>query len=75
MDYDRILDTSGLSCPVPLLKITREIKKIEVNQVLKLISTDPGCTSNIPIWCSRHKHNLLNSTTENDKLVFYVRRN
>lgn len=75
MDFDRILDTTGLTCPIPLLKLTKEIKLVGVGEVLKLISTDPGCESNVPIWCKRHKHELLNAIIEDNKLIFIIRRN
>ncbi len=75
MEYDHLLDTTGKACPVPLLELTKEIKKVEHGKILKIISTDPGCKSNVPIWCRRHKQELISSIITSDRLVFYIRKN
>ena len=41
-DFDKELDTSGLNCPLPIIKAKKEINTMEVGQVLHVISTDPG---------------------------------
>ena len=41
-DFDKELDTSGLNCPLPIIKAKKEINTMESGQVLHVISTDPG---------------------------------
>ena len=38
----KTLDTSGLSCPMPVVKTKKALKELEINDVLEMISTDPG---------------------------------
>jgi TusA-related sulfurtransferase len=40
--FDRELDTSGLKCPMPVVKARKEVRTLEPGQVLKVISTDRG---------------------------------
>jgi tRNA 2-thiouridine synthesizing protein A len=41
-DFDKELDTSGLNCPLPIIKAKKEINTMETGQILHVISTDPG---------------------------------
>mgnify|MGYP001441598383 CR=1 FL=1 len=41
-EYDKELDTSGLNCPLPIIKAKKEINLMETGQILHVISTDPG---------------------------------
>ena len=40
-EYDKELDTSGLNCPLPIIKAKKEINLMETGQILHVISTDP----------------------------------
>lgn len=44
------LDARGLSCPMPILKSRIAIRDLEKNQVLEILTTDPGSIDNIPKW-------------------------
>ena len=41
-DFDKELDTSGLNCPLPIIKAKKEINSMEDGQTLHVISTAPG---------------------------------
>ncbi|MHA2085171.1 MAG: sulfurtransferase TusA family protein [Candidatus Thorarchaeota archaeon] len=65
-DYDisREFDASGLRCPMPILKAKKEIKEVEIGQILKVIATDIGTK----------KNEILELVEESDKLVWYIKR-
>lgn len=46
----KILDCKGLACPMPIVKISQEIAKIAVGDVLEVHTTDPGSVSDLPAW-------------------------
>jgi tRNA 2-thiouridine synthesizing protein A len=71
---DQTLDCSGLSCPMPILKLARKIKEIEEGQVLELIATDPGSKTDVPAWCEKTGNEFLESTEENGAYKYYIRR-
>jgi tRNA 2-thiouridine synthesizing protein A len=71
---DHVLDCKGLSCPLPIVKTAKEIKTIEVGQVLELLATDPGVEPDMNAWTRRTKHELLKIDKEGDVFHVFVRR-
>ncbi|MCA9963949.1 MAG: sulfurtransferase TusA family protein [Anaerolineales bacterium] len=71
---DKVLDCSGMLCPVPVVKTSKAIKQIEVGQVLKMIATDPGAPPDMVAWAKNTRHELLDSHQEGDKFIFFLRR-
>ena len=57
--FDVELDCRGLSCPMPILKLTKAMKKLDSGKVLKMIGSDPGSKQDVPDWCKRKGHELL----------------
>ncbi|MHA2175829.1 MAG: sulfurtransferase TusA family protein [Candidatus Hodarchaeales archaeon] len=47
---NKTLDARGLACPTPILKSRKTIKKMKKNQVLEILTTDPGSKADIPAW-------------------------
>lgn len=71
---DQVLDCSGLSCPMPVIKTKKAVDGLQVGQVLKMIATDPGSTSDITAWTSKTGHALLESGQEAGKFVFFIKK-
>jgi len=60
-EVHKTLDARGLSCPMPILQSMKEIKKIEINQVLEILTTDPGSLTDIPRWARATGQELIDS--------------
>lgn len=71
---DQTLDCKGLSCPMPILKLAKGIKTIEVGRVLELLATDPGSKEDVPAWCEKTGNELLESGEEGGVYKYYIRR-
>jgi len=71
---DQILDCSGLSCPIPVVKTSKAIKKMDVGQVLQMIATDHGAPADMEAWTRQTGHEMLQSYKENGKYVFFFRK-
>ena len=71
---DQVLDCSGLLCPMPVVKTTRAIKKLQVGQVLKMIATDPGAPPDMAAWSRQTGNEILAQTEEDGKFIFYIKR-
>ncbi len=71
---DEVLDTSGMLCPLPVIKTSKAIKTLEVGQVLKMISTDPGSPPDMDAWSRQTGHEMLDSHREGDKYIFFFRK-
>lgn len=71
---DKVLDCSGMLCPMPVIKTSKAIREVGVGQILKMIATDAGAPSDMEAWSRQTGHALLESTQEEGKFVFYLRR-
>lgn len=71
---DRLLDCKGMQCPLPILKTKMMIDSMESDQILKMISTDPGSINDMAAWSRSTGHELLESITDNGEFVFFVRK-
>lgn len=71
---DLVVDCSGMLCPIPVVKTAKGIKEIEVGQVLKMISTDPGAPPDMEAWSDQTGHEMLASSHEDDKYIFFFKR-
>ena len=55
----RTLDTSGLLCPIPIVKTAVEVKGLADGDVLLVIATDAGIAVDMPMWCKAMGHEHL----------------
>jgi tRNA 2-thiouridine synthesizing protein A len=68
------LDTSGLLCPYPLVKTRVALRKLKAGDILRVISTDPASQIDFKVFTETSAHELLESTQENGKFVFLIRK-
>jgi tRNA 2-thiouridine synthesizing protein A len=71
---DQTLDCSGLSCPMPILKLAKGIKNIDIGQVLEMLATDPGSKTDVPAWCEKTGNEFIESAEEKGTYKYYIRR-
>ena len=71
---DDVLDCTGMACPLPVVKTSQAIKKIERGQVLELLATDPGVEPDMKAWSSRTGNELLSIGREGDVFHVLIRR-
>ena len=66
--HDKELDTSGLNCPMPVVKARKEVRSLEPGQVLKVISTDRGSLKDFQGWAKvDRKVELLGQETAGEE--------
>ncbi|MCL7452251.1 MAG: sulfurtransferase TusA family protein [Anaerolineae bacterium] len=71
---EKTLDATGLKCPMPVVKTSKEIKSISVGAVLEVLATDPGSMADIMAWTKSTGNELLKSAKDGDVFKFYIRR-
>jgi tRNA 2-thiouridine synthesizing protein A len=74
---DRMLDTSGLSCPIPIIRLNEEVKRMKKGELLEVIASDIGTRYDIPSWCDRTGNELVlqqYSEKEGVKLRYLIRK-
>ncbi len=53
------VDVIGSLCPLPILSAIRAMRRLEPGQRLELVGDDPGIAEDIPIWCKKNGHLLV----------------
>lgn len=53
------LDVKGLFCPLPILFAAKEMRKLQPGDRLEVLGDDPGIREDMPVWCERAGHRLL----------------
>ena len=58
------LDVLGLFCPLPILLAAREMKRLQPGDLLEVFGDDPGILEDMPVWCERAGHRLVEMEDE-----------
>ena len=74
MTVDQTLDCKGLSCPMPIIKLSKTLKKMKSGQVLEMFGTDPGSKTDVPAWCEKTGNIFLEAKEDNGTFIFYIKK-
>ena len=53
------LDTRGLFCPMPIIKLAELVKTLKPGARVEILSDDLGIQEDLPAWCKSHGHSLV----------------
>lgn len=53
------VDARGSACPGPLLEAKKGIGKVQVGQILEILSNDSGTRVDIPAWAGKVGHEYM----------------
>ena len=71
---DKVLDLSGLSCPLPVVMTSETVRKMKEGEILKVISTDPGFERDIWSWAKQSGNILLKTEKVDGKTIAYIKK-
>lgn len=71
---DLYLDSKNLLCPMPIIRLTQAIKRINVGQTILTETTDPGSQYDIEAWARQTGHDLLSTGQEGKVFQFLIRK-
>jgi tRNA 2-thiouridine synthesizing protein A len=71
LQSDQILDTRGLTCPMPLLKTKKALKGMQASQILEVLGDDPGSKNDIPGWAAKKNNEFLGMTDTDEGYTRY----
>ena len=63
-----------MPCPMPVVKVSKGIKEVEVGQVIEAISSDPGSLADFPAWAKTSGNEILETVQEDGLIKFYIKR-
>jgi tRNA 2-thiouridine synthesizing protein A len=70
----KILDASGLACPMPVVRTRQAIDELMPGEVLEVISTDRGSLQDIPAWAESTGNALLEHREEDGRFTFLIEK-
>ena len=73
-DVRQELDTSGLKCPLPVLKAKKALRGMDTGDTLRVISTDPSSAVDFIDYCDNTGNELLESTLEDGSYIYVIRK-
>ena len=71
---EKVMDLKGLPCPMPVVKVSKGIKEVEVGQVIEAHSTDPGSLTDFPAWARTSGNEILKTEEDGDVIKFFIKR-
>jgi tRNA 2-thiouridine synthesizing protein A len=74
MFIDKKIDTSGLNCPLPILKAKKALNEMSSGQVLQVVATDPGAWRDFEAFARQTGNDLLMQEQNGDRFVFALKR-
>ncbi len=74
MDPQKVLDTRGLNCPLPILKAKKALADMVSGELLKVVSTDPGSVRDFQAFARQTGNELVEQTSAASEFVHVLRR-
>lgn len=74
MSSTKTVDARNTYCPGPLMELIMHMKQASVGDVLELLSTDKGTATDVPQWCKKSGHELLESQQVGDTWHIKIRK-
>ena len=69
--YSIVIDTRGLRCPLPVLKVQKDIKTLAFNQIALVIADDPLASVDLGHFCDQNNYSLVEIVEQGAKNAQY----
>lgn len=70
----KVLDLKGLACPMPVVKVSKGIKEVQVGEIVHAITTDPGSLTDFPAWARTSGNEIVDTRQSGDEINFFIKR-
>lgn len=75
IECDLEVDTVGLHCPLPLLRLKKALAEINSGQLIKLVATDPAAHLDIGVYSEQSGHVIIEFLKQDSgEQVFYIKK-
>jgi tRNA 2-thiouridine synthesizing protein A len=71
---DQELDTSGLMCPLPLLRLKKALAGMGSGQIVRVRATDPASVLDFGVYLEQTGHDLLEYAIDAGAHLFLIRK-
>lgn len=74
LQADTVVDVTGLTCPMPIVKLKKAMETLESGHVLELQVTDKGALNDLPAWSKNAGHTILKTEQDATVIKFWIRK-
>jgi TusA-related sulfurtransferase len=74
VNADIEIDLSGLECPMPLLKAKLALNRMQPQEVLKVVATDPGSEKDFYLFVKQSDHQILDFQKGDSAYFYWIRK-
>lgn len=71
---DMELDLKGLLCPLPMVRVSQNISKVNIGGIIRATATDPASLADIPSWARSTGNEIIKQERDGQNIIFYVKR-
>ena len=71
---DKVQDSIGQLCPMPIAFLARNMRKMEAGQVLEIQADDEGARADIPAWCEQTGNEFLGKEAADGFVKYFVKK-
>lgn len=73
MQSDQILDCRGLDCPMPIVKLSKLVRKMKAGEILEVVADDPSFERDVTAWSQMSKNELLDIAKTETATKAYIK--
>lgn len=74
MEVNKVLDATGMACPMPIVKTKKAMEEINSGEVLEVQATDKGAKSDLDAWAKSGGHEMLETAEEDGVFKFWIKK-
>lgn len=71
---DMTLDTKGLNCPLPILKVKKAIDEVPKGGTLEVLASDPGSVADFEAFCRSTGNKIVEQSEAAGVYRFLIQR-
>ncbi len=69
-----IIDARGLNCPLPVLRLRKQLMAMPAGARVQLIATDRATLRDVPAFCAAHGLEVGVPHEGDGVIIFYIRK-
>lgn len=74
MHFDADIDTTGLLCPLPVLKAAKRLRAMAAGEVLRMVADDPAAEIDVPHYCNESGNRLLKAEDAGEARAYFIQK-
>ncbi|MEO0123894.1 MAG: sulfurtransferase TusA family protein [candidate division WOR-3 bacterium] len=70
----KTLDARGLSCPMPIVKLSQAMKEMKIGEIIEVVASDPSFVPDVEAWCRKTEQKLIEIKEGAEEIKAYIQK-